>query len=178
MPLAIRKPDYFEGQPPARFSYNRSDVERVAEFVGMPFQWPEPDPVVFRTDRPRKTADIQPHIGRLSRLGIAAERRGQGLAFVGAVGRLLWAGGDRPWDKGDRLNDALAQADLDLATLEGDVSADPAGHDLQIKMDGERLDSIGHWGVPTLAVRGEPFFGQDRIDVFEWRLGQLGIAGK
>jgi hypothetical protein len=32
--------------------------------------------------------------------------------------------------------------------------------------------SAGHWGVPTLVFQGEPFFGQDRIDVLRWRLTQ------
>ena len=34
----------------------------------------------------------------------------------------------------------------------------------------------GHWGVPTCAFRGEPFFGQDRLDVLLWRLEQNGLA--
>jgi len=29
--------------------------------------------------------------------------------------------------------------------------------------------------VPTCAFEGEPFFGQDRIDVLQWRLQQKGL---
>jgi len=29
--------------------------------------------------------------------------------------------------------------------------------------------------VPTCAFRGEPFFGQDRLDVLLWRLRQNGL---
>ncbi|MEM6576408.1 MAG: 2-hydroxychromene-2-carboxylate isomerase, partial [Pseudomonadota bacterium] len=37
------------------------------------------------------------------------------------------------------------------------------------------LDSAGHWGVPTMVVRGEPFFGQDRVETLRWRLDQFGL---
>ena len=29
---------------------------------------------------------------------------------------------------------------------------------------------FGHWGVPTFALGGEPFYGQDRLDQVRWRL--------
>jgi 2-hydroxychromene-2-carboxylate isomerase len=37
------------------------------------------------------------------------------------------------------------------------------------------LEKAGHWGVPTMAFKGEPFFGQDRIDLLVWRLRQNGL---
>jgi 2-hydroxychromene-2-carboxylate isomerase len=37
-------------------------------------------------------------------------------------------------------------------------------------------EAAGHWGVPTCAFRGEPFFGQDRLDVLLWRLRQHGLS--
>ena len=39
----------------------------------------------------------------------------------------------------------------------------------------EALDAAGHWGVPTMVFEGEPFFGQDRLDVFVWRLRRHGL---
>jgi len=33
----------------------------------------------------------------------------------------------------------------------------------------------GHWGVPTRVFEGEPFFGEDRLDVLLWRLKQKGL---
>jgi len=38
------------------------------------------------------------------------------------------------------------------------------------------LDAAGHWGVPTMVLRGEPFFGQDRIDTLRWRLDKYGLG--
>ena len=37
------------------------------------------------------------------------------------------------------------------------------------------LEIAGHWGVPTLVVDGEPFFGQDRIEMAKWRMEQKGL---
>jgi 2-hydroxychromene-2-carboxylate isomerase len=30
--------------------------------------------------------------------------------------------------------------------------------------------------VPTFVFRGEPFFGQDRVDLLRWRLDHEGVA--
>ncbi len=40
------------------------------------------------------------------------------------------------------------------------------------------LNAAGHWGVPTLVFEGEPFFGQDRIDMALWRMKQKGVTEK
>ena len=37
------------------------------------------------------------------------------------------------------------------------------------------LEEAGHWGVPTMVLNGEPFFGQDRIETLRWRLDKLGL---
>jgi hypothetical protein len=37
------------------------------------------------------------------------------------------------------------------------------------------LEAGGHWGVPTLVFDGEPFFGQDRIEMVLWRMQQKGL---
>ena len=44
-----------------------------------------------------------------------------------------------------------------------------------IKDNEEAHRKAGHWGVPTFAFNGEPFFGQDRIDALLWRLEQHGL---
>jgi 2-hydroxychromene-2-carboxylate isomerase len=55
------------------------------------------------------------------------------------------------------------QAD-ETARLEGVIERNQADH-----------EAAGHWGVPTCAYEGEPFFGQDRLDVLLWRLKQAGL---
>lgn len=32
-----------------------------------------------------------------------------------------------------------------------------------------------HWGVPTMVFQGEPFFGQDKIELLLWRMQQKGL---
>ncbi len=174
MPLAVRNPDYFESLPPARGAYNAMDASRTAAFLGVPFARPDPDPVVFRADRNRP-ADHQPYIYRLSRLGALAEESARGMAFVGSVARMMWGGDVARWDRGSHLRDAIAAAGLDLDEMEAEVGRDPARLDALIGDNERALADVGHWGVPTLAVEGEPFFGQDRLDVFEWRLQQHGV---
>jgi 2-hydroxychromene-2-carboxylate isomerase len=50
--------------------------------------------------------------------------------------------------------------------------AKPAGHDASLAANDASLRASGHWGVPTMVFKGEPFFGQDRFDVLLWRLKQ------
>jgi 2-hydroxychromene-2-carboxylate isomerase len=47
--------------------------------------------------------------------------------------------------------------------------------DAEIEQNQRDLEAAGHWGVPTMVFSGEPFFGQDRIDLLVWRLGQHGL---
>jgi 2-hydroxychromene-2-carboxylate isomerase len=74
------------------------------------------------------------------------------------------------WNEGDHIARAAARAGLDLAELEALVNADPAGHEEALALNDQALRAAGHWGVPTMVFRGEPFFGQDRIDMLAWRL--------
>ena len=53
------------------------DVFREAAFLGLPFRWPRPDPVQNLNGDYRIP---QPHIHRLTHLGVAAAERGRGLA--------------------------------------------------------------------------------------------------
>ena len=45
-PLAIRQPDFFERNHPNWLSYTVRDMIRVAQFHGIPFGPPRPDPIV------------------------------------------------------------------------------------------------------------------------------------
>jgi len=62
----------------------------------------------------------------------------------------------------------------DIATME--VAADPQGFDADIERNEAGQKAAGHWGVPLMVFRGEPFFGQDRIDVLLWRMQKAGLA--
>src|SRR3546814_5877068 len=138
------------------------DMLRVAQFHGIPFGPPRPDPFVPNF-APRAIAAEQPYIHRLTRLGQAAARRGKGLAFAHEAGQLIW-GGAQDWHLGDHLADAARRAGLDLAELDEEAARDAEALDNEIAGNQVALEIAGHWGVPTLVFEGEPFFGQDRIE--------------
>ena len=173
-PLAIREPDFFERNHPNWLRYTFTDMFRVAQFHGIPFGPPRPDPIV-QDIRTRKIAVEQPYIYRLTRLGQAAARRGKSIAFCEEVSRLIWGGAEN-WHQGGYLAAAAAEAGLDLAELDAEAIDDAEELDVEIAANQAALEAAGHWGVPTLVFDGEPFFGQDRIDMAVWRMKQKGLA--
>jgi 2-hydroxychromene-2-carboxylate isomerase len=174
-PAAIRNPDYFRTMNPLARPYFYIDCARIAAFLGMTIQRPLPDPIVQDMET-LAIAAHQPHIFRLSRLAVAAVERGQGFAFCDHVSKMLWDGSVVGWHQGDHLKIAIAKAGLDLEELDRAINAEPERFDEVLDANDRALRASGHWGVPTMVFRGEPFFGQDRFDVFVWRLKQHGLS--
>ena len=173
-PAAIRNPAYFARMDPLARPYFMADSARAAAFQNLPFRRPVPDPI-SQNPATLTIAPDQPLATRLGRLGIAATERGQGLAFADEVSRLLWDGTVTGWDSGNHLAQAASWAGLDLAELEAAVAADPARYDARLARNDTHLRAAGHWGVPTMVLAGEVFFGQDRFDVLLWRLHLTGL---
>lgn len=172
LPLAVREPSFFSPENVKRAKYIRVDFPRRAEMLGMPHQWPSPDPVV-QDMKTYKIATEQPYIFRLTYLGVEAERRGRGLALAREVSGLIM-GGTRDWHLGNHMAEAARRAGLDLASMDA-VIANPASHRAAVEESQEALAKAGHWGVPTFVFEGEPFFGEDRIDTLRWRLEKKGM---
>jgi 2-hydroxychromene-2-carboxylate isomerase len=172
-PLAIRDPDFFERSHPNWLRYTFTDVFRLAQFHDIPMGAPRPDPIV-QDIATRKIAEDQPYIRRLTRLGQAAARRGKSLAFCDEVSRLIWGGAEN-WHEGEHLAGAATRAGLDLAELDAEAASDADALDAEIAANQVALETSGHWGVPTLVFDGEPFFGQDRIEMALWRMQQKGL---
>jgi len=174
-PIAVRQPEFFANSDPLWFGYLMKDCHRSAEFLGLPFHWPRPDPVLmdFAT---RTYPREQPHIHRLTRLGQAATEAGRGLAFLYEVSKLIWDGNTIGWHEGDHLAAATARAGLDLAALDAVAARDAERLDAIIDASQIAQREAGHYGVPLMAFNGEPFFGQDRFDQLEWRLKQKGLT--
>ncbi len=174
-PLAVRTPEFFEGRDPLWFSYLMLDIAREAAFVGMPIRWPRPDPVYM--DRAMRTypAD-QPHIHRLTHMGVAAAEMGRGLPFLTEVSRVIWSGEVDNWHEGDHLRRAAERAGLDGDALirATDTEADRLRAVVETNQTDQR--AAGHYGVPMMVFGGEPFFGQDRIDQLTWRMEAAGLA--
>ena len=174
LPIAVRIPGFFKQVNPLWPPYLMRDTMRIAECHGIDYSWPRPDPIVqdFAT---REVAAEQPYIYRLTRLGVAAIERGRGMAFIDEVSQIIWNGKVAGWNEGSHLADAAARAGLNLAELDAMIDADPARYDAIIAANQRDLEAAGHWGVPTMVFEGEPFFGQDRIDLLLWRMQQRGL---
>jgi len=174
LPIAVRLPNFFRQVNPLWPPYLLRDTMRIAQYLGLDYGWPRPDPIV-QDGITREVAAEQPYIHRLTRLGIAAVERGRGLAFIDQVSQVIWSGKVVGWHEGPHLAEASARAGLDLAELDAAIGADPAHFDAIIADNQGALEAAGHWGVPTMVFEGEPFFGQDRIDLLVWRMLQRGL---
>jgi 2-hydroxychromene-2-carboxylate isomerase len=173
-PLAVRTPEFFDGRDPLWYSYLQADIRREAEFLGRPLRWPRPDPVQI-DPATRTYPKEQPYIHRLTRLGVAAAERGRGLPYLDEVSQVIWSGTVDNWHEGEHLAQAARRAGLDPAELDAAVDAESLRlHDV-IEQSQVAQRQAGHYGVPMIALNGEPFFGQDRFDQFKWRLEQQGL---
>ena len=173
-PLAVRSGEFFGQVNPMWIPYLMRDTYRLSQMLGMPYRWPRPDPVVVDPST-RAATPNQPYINRLTRLGCAAAETPHGLDFLNEVSRTIWSGQIDNWHEGDHLMKAVARAGLDLAALDAKIAADPDKYEAIIQENQKAHAASGHWGVPTMAFQGEPFFGQDRLDVLLWRLKQNGL---
>lgn len=171
LPIAVRSKDTLFTGDRNKVLYILRDVPRRAEFLGMTFGFPSPDPIVQNLET-FEVAEEQPYIYRLTGLGIEAARRGKGIDLAYHVSHLIW-GGEPGWDEGDKLANAVAKAGLDLAELEVAIAANDPMPEIEANQDA--LQVAGHWGVPTMVYEGEPFFGQDRIEILRWRLDKSGV---
>ena len=71
----------------------------------------------------------------------------------------------------DDPGDVTAIADsvgLDSAALVAAAESDAVKAELQANTDESLADGV--WSVPSFILDGEPFFGQDRIEMMDWRL--------
>ena len=173
-PIAVRIDDFFKNANPMWLPYLVRDVARLAQMLGMPFAPPRPDPIAMNLQTGQVPKE-QPHIGRLTRLGVAAAERGKGLAFLREISGVIW-GGTVDWHQGDHLARATDRAGLDLAELDRDITANADRYEAVIVENEAAQKTAGHWGVPLMVFENEPFFGQDRFDVLKWRMAKKGLG--
>lgn len=174
LPIAIRIPGFFKQVNPLWPPYLLRDTGRIAEMNSIPYRWPRPDPIVmdFAT---REVAAEQPYIHRVSRLGMAAERAGRGIAFARLAAHAIWSGEVDNWHEGDHLSRALTAAGLTAQDVEHIVSEQADDLDAEIAANEAAQRNAGHWGVPLFVFNDEPFFGQDRLDHLIWRMREAGL---
>lgn len=173
-PIAVRIPGFFKTANPQFAPYVMRDSRRVAEHAGIPFRWPRPDPVVQDMTTFEVAAE-QPRIRRITRLCAHAQLEGRALDFTLAVTPVMWDGSVDGWHEGEHLAKAASAAGFDLAAMDKAVAADPERYEAAILQNERDHAASGHWGVPTFVFDGEPFFGQDRVELLTWRLEGRGV---
>ena len=173
-PIAIRNPEFFKKVDPKFMKYLMLDFMRMAEYLEIPCTgFPTPDPVV----QDMETLEIpeeQPLIYRMVHYGVEAAKQGKGLAYIHAVGHLYYSSG-LVWTEGDHLAKTLNKIGMNLDELESKFDKNFDKNDATINESQRALETAGHWGVPNLVFKNEPFFGQDRVDVCLWRMKQHGL---
>ena len=170
-PNILRNPNYFKTMNVLARPYFMKDTQRTANFLGMPFRRPVPDPIQ-QNPKTLEVATEQPLARWLGHLGIAANEAGRGFRFCLEVSRLLWDGSVDQWHEGEHLQNACSLAGLQWSELSAQVTANPDYYEQQLQANADALTAAGHWGVPTMVYEGEPFFGQDRIEVLAWYVKQ------
>lgn len=174
-PIAIRDPEFFKVRASKHYRpYFLKDSVRVAEYYGIPFRRPIPDPVVQDLVT-NEISDEQPYIYSLTRLAALAVEQGQGLEFLDQIARLLWNGQTDNWHEGQHLAEAIQRAGLDAEDMLRKASSESARIDALIFQNQTSQAEAGHGGVPLMVFNNEPFFGQDRIDLLLWRMKQNGL---
>jgi 2-hydroxychromene-2-carboxylate isomerase len=177
LPIAVRIEGFFDQVHPLWAPYLMRDIGRLGAMQGTPIRWPRPDPIVmdFAT---RKVSPDQPYIYDLTRRGQAASEAGRGLQYIAEVAPLIWSGEVEGWNEGDHLDHAAERAGLDPQAIARTAREEAERLDAAIAANQKALEAAGHWGVPTMVFDGEPFFGQDRIDVLLWRMKQEGLQAR
>ena len=152
-PIAFVKPPADTPPPnpitsPAKGAYVARDVVRLAERLGFDFALPDPFDIDF--SRPNNVFQL-------------AKEEDKALAFMLAAYRARFVGG-RNISEDEVLCDIAVEAGLDPdATL---VAADSADLRARSLMELEKtLETDRPFGAPFFVFQGEPFWGQDRIDL-------------
>jgi 2-hydroxychromene-2-carboxylate isomerase len=169
-PIFIRYNDFFDRAHEKWRPYFLTDLLRCSQYRNLPIGMPRPDPI-----NEELAADDPGHlVHTLTPLGIAAAAAGHGIEFAREVSTVVWDGQVDGWNQGDHLQLAAQRAGLVLSDLEQWVSDNASEWPQQLSVNDAALEEH-HWGVPTMVFEGEPFFGQDKLELLLWRMQQKGL---
>ena len=181
-PIAIRDPDYFAKASDYRYLYDPHDMQRSAEFNGVPYHvdtsgktWI--DPVVTHDVIKVAPKDKQKYIFRLYRIStlIQTEHPDKSLEWATKMFRKIYDGtASMTWP--DDIPAVLASLGLDADAIEKKAKDNEAKYLAIVEENQKWCHASGNGGVPNAVFRGEPFWGQDRIDQLVWRLKFNGLT--
>ena len=151
LPLAVRDASFFERINPLWPPYVFRDTTRLAEYLGMGFRWPRPDPIVQNLQT-GEVAKEQPYIHRLTRLSVCANERGRGLPFIYEVSQIIWNGEVDGWHEGDHLAGAVERAGLNLAELDEALLTRQTAYDGIIQENQKALEraAVPFYNLPKI----------------------------
>ena len=147
----------FVGKP-IKTAYMWRDIERRARMYGLPAKVPVPYPL--------QEFDLS---HKVAILGLA---EGWGISYLQASYRRWFADGEAPGTE-PNLSASLAEVGQDAARCVERAGGDEVAEAYDAATDDAR--KLGIFGSPTFAVRGELFWGDDRLaDALKWfRHGSL-----
>ena len=186
-PIAIKDPHSFDVMKEMhyRLPYQNVDLFRAAAFHGVQLVYPNPDPVKQAPAPDSPYGKIAPfeeqdEIKFLTYTAVGAAEMGKGWDYMNMVMRTVWNGETVPWNQGDYkyVKQAIQLAGIDAEALVNDVRANPQKYQelADRNTEWQKDNTCQHTGVPLFVFNGEPFFGQDRMDMLIWRLKQHGLT--
>ncbi|WP_375572304.1 DsbA family protein [Seohaeicola saemankumensis] len=167
--LVLRMPQATKDRGMIEQRYFKTDTERTAAYLRLPYAYPDPSPIQFEPGSVWIATQEQPLIERLYRLFVGASHAGKSLAFLDQIGRGLWSGANPNWDQCGFLPDGMAHIGLQHDQVLESANWQDVARELEDNH--HAMLDLGHWGVPLMAYQGEPFYGQDRFDQLLWRMG-------
>ncbi len=176
-PMAVRDPSFFANINRKYRPYHTNDYHRVGEMLGMPVRKPVPDPIVMDNEQ-YEISDEQPHIARLTRTGVAAQKRGKCFEFTDAMMRTIWDGATDDWNTDAHYAAAIEKAGMNADEVMAEVAEQGEMLEAMIADNQKAFDAAVHWGVPCMVFDDETFYGQDRMDVLLWRMKQKGLKAR
>lgn len=200
LPVAVRSTKGGKGKAGGLFGLSYKvpdgawDTERQGKYLGVPFNYPVPDPIWQNWQPDQKDwlfthpPEKQPYIFWITRLACYAEQQGKALDYINQVSYLIWSGIVHPTTpaaaedpaKGhwpNYVKEYVNRVDgMDYDKAIKYIQKNPEKVDQCWIDNAEGMARTGHGGVPLMVYQDEPFFGGDRFDQFLWRLKQNGLT--
>ena len=200
LPVAVRSTKGGKGKAGGLFGLDYKvpdtvwDARRQGKFLGVPFNFPVPDPIwqVWQPDSKNwlqvHPPEKQPYVFWLTRLACYASLQGKAIDYVDQVSYLIWSGVVSPKSKVGAADPAKGHwpnyvkeyvnriDGLDYDEAIAYIRKNPEEIDQCWIDNAEGMARTGHGGVPLMVYQDEPFFGGDRFEQFVFRLTQSGLT--
>lgn len=145
---------------PARLEYRMTELKRFRDYLGVPLN---PSPEYFPSQTRLSTYSVM----AANEMGGATD----GMKAAEAVLAGLWAENLDMDDRGLVIT-VLDKAGLDGEAIVAKAESNGDAYNAKIEIDTKKALEEGVFGAPTYVLEGEVFWGQDRLELLEWRLSQ------